>query len=189
MKVSNIKIFISAPIKLSINEILKVSAHLGSKYLIPQSNISFWDRNTYRQSDFDNADAIIFINEDFKFKTDNVPPGMRRELDASYKAGKPVFGAYYTVEGTLTLYKFSVSSDFKSLHNIGGTGKSFDSLVDCYVNDSTMRYTDLPPLASQSFTIDKEVKSKPIIETKQVIEDMKSKLDAPKFDKRLLLLL
>lgn len=113
------RIAISAPMTVPMVHLCEVEDLLNEKFHIPYSHISFWDRKSqYDQNQFDSADAVIFLLNDFAFegKEGSVPIGVDAELRQVHKQGKDAFLAYKlktTGEIRFYTFRFGLGPDYK----------------------------------------------------------------------------
>lgn len=113
------RIAISAPMTVPMVHLCEVEDLLNEKFKIPYSHISFWDRKSqYDQNQFDSADAVIFLLNDFAFegKEGSVPIGVDAELRQVHKQGKEAFLAYKlktTGEIRFYTFRFGLGPDYK----------------------------------------------------------------------------
>lgn len=113
------RIAISAPMTVPMVHLCEVEDLLNEKFHIPYSHISFWDRKSqYDQNQFDSADAVIFLLNDFAFeaKEGSVPIGVDAELRQVHKQGKEAFLAYkLKTTGEIRFYtiRFGLGPDYK----------------------------------------------------------------------------
>jgi hypothetical protein len=135
------RIAISAPMSVPMEHLSEVEDLLNVKYEIPYGHISFWDRKSaYDQNQFNRADAVVVILNDFAFDSSKVinfvvPIGVHRELQEANKQQKKVFLAYRRkTDGVLNLYTASFilgkGDDYKRTAIMGIPTNSSDTFKD-----------------------------------------------------------
>lgn len=135
------KIFISAPMTVPMEHLYGVRNSLHNEYDIPNLHVSYWDRKSdYDQKEFDSADAVIFILDNWEFdsrkKGQVIPPGVHRELQEADKQTKEIFLAYLNrSSGEIKLYEVDFvlgrGNDFQdtSIKGIAGSSEEFGKFV------------------------------------------------------------
>lgn len=105
-------IYISAPITVDWNDVLKVVYRVNSGGF--STNITFFERNSqYSPTLVNNCDIFVFMtpNNTWKFNINTLPSGVRKEYDKAVELGKTIFMAYKVTDGMYNLYYVTRQGD------------------------------------------------------------------------------
>ena len=126
MKASRKQVFISAPQSLDWDTVMKFKRKLINGDVIAKN----WDRipGSYRQSDFNKSDAVLFLlpKNKFRYTKDELPIGLEVELSRACALSKPLFIGYITTTGSYNIY----NAKFDGIKIEGVTGTADDIFRD-----------------------------------------------------------
>ncbi len=103
MKASKKQVFISAPMSLDWDTVMKFKL----KLLDSGAVVKHWDRHSkYSQCDLDESDAVLFLLPRNQFRCDvhDMPTGLKVEFANAYAQGKSLFIGYITATGSYNIY-------------------------------------------------------------------------------------
>jgi hypothetical protein len=95
--------------------------------------VTLWDRETYRPEHYKNADSVLFLLPDFSFDDyiEDLPNGVRRELQDAILDEKKIYVGYITSSGDYKIYNSNVDEYRETISGIQGTGDNiFKEKVD-----------------------------------------------------------
>lgn len=123
---ANKRIYISCPISVD-EDVLDRFAEVVED--IDGLSEYHWERGMrYDQRMFDTSDAYLFILPYNKFKAtnDELPIGLKRELQSAHQTGKKIFVGYITKSADFAIY--SARTNGRDIEGIPGTTHEISSL-------------------------------------------------------------
>lgn len=115
------KVYISAPISIPWETVLKVRDNLVSTGI----GVSVWNRGTKYSISISDYDAIVFILPNMKWQhtINGLPSGIKSEVSRAVFLNKPIYIAYTPInESTPTIY--NAKHNLGIITGIQGTGNS-----------------------------------------------------------------